>query len=1186
MRIVSVFFIITCLLPSSISAQTPHAARLYGMTQYGSNYSKGSIFHYTPATNTFTTDYNFQIKAKGRTPKCEIVAGNNGKYYGTTSAGGDYNAGVLFEWDSATSVYKDLHNFTGSHGKDARGGMVLYNNKLYGTTNEGGTNNYGVIYEWDIATNTYTKKIDLDSAAGRNPTGSLTVVNNLFYGFTSSGGVNDKGVLFEWNPVTNVYTKQFDFDSIKGSNPVGKLAAYNGKLYAMCNKGGAFDAGTIYQWDYTNNTVTKTFDFNNTNGAFPMGYLSLYNNKFYGTTFEGGIYQTGLSWEHYGVIFEYNPANNVFIKKKDLGFQNGLRGPFGSLTLKDNIFWSTASDDAGTRAGGIFTWNPATNQVVTKYIFFVYTASPCEIEKSAMGYQSFESLLLSGNYLLGSFSAGGGNNFGSIFRYYPDSNQFVHLVNMEATDGSYPKGSLTKLGNKLYGMTFQGGNDHAGNIFEWDLTTQQFKERFQLDGITTGLWPKGSLTFYIGKFYGINSKGKIISGGGFNQRESGDYFSWDPATNIYQSLLSAEDARSTPVLLNNKLYSTAKYPTNDFGGVISAFNPAANTLTNAAYFPISLGNFSSYQGLEGANGVTYYNGKFYGMTTGKVSSGTTPFRGTIYEWDTTTTVITHRYDFTDSIGTYPTGNLLLVGNEFYGLTSNVGNSTLNYPGLFKWNPVTNVLNKLNRNFGDYAFGTPTLSGGKIYYMKEGSFLQILEYDPVLDTTIVVHDEAIPLFQQGGNWNYTNCTRPPSYQQLLEVIPNELPQLSNTPVAQTLCANLTNDVTFTISDADLDTMQFQIISSNIALIPVANISITNVDSNYTLHFVPLANQAGTTIITVTANDGYGGSVNFSFTITVNALPTVSITSTPASGNICEGEFILLNGSGAATYTWTGGVINNNAFIPPVGSTTYTVTGSDANGCSNTNTQTVTVNILPTVSSTITPASTTFCEGETIILNGSGAISYTWSGAVNNNTAFFPPVGTTTYTVTGTDANGCSNINSQTVIVNPGIISSITINSNINQGNIGDAIVYTATTNLINPYVINWYRDNSFQASTTTNSWSTNIVSGNNAVKAILSASSQCLQPDSSESNVFNIKRIDGVSVYPNPTTGEVMVTGLMPDDNIGLYNSIGQRMITTTGKIVISDQNKLQLKNLAAGTYILSIKRNATIFVKKIVKINQ
>ena len=105
-------------------------------------------------------------------------------------------------------------------------------------------------------------------------------------------------------------------------------------------------------------------------------------------------------------------------------------------------------------------------------------------------------------------------------------------------------------------LPIKGGNSHAGNIFEWDLTTQQIKERFQFDGLTTGIWPKGSLTYYNGKFYGINTYGKLIAGNNsFNQRDPGDYFSWNPVSNQYQSLLPANYARGTPVLFNNKLYT-------------------------------------------------------------------------------------------------------------------------------------------------------------------------------------------------------------------------------------------------------------------------------------------------------------------------------------------------------------------------------------------------------------------------------------------------------------------------------------------------------------------------------------------------------------------------------------------------------------------------------------------------------
>ncbi|MCD6069027.1 MAG: hypothetical protein K0S33_3853 [Bacteroidetes bacterium] len=52
-------------------------------------------------------------------------------------------------------------------------------------------------------------------------------------------------------------------------------------------------------------------------------------------------------------------------------------------------------------------------------------------------------------------------------------------------------------------------------------------------------------------------------------------------------------------------------------------------------------------------------------------------------------------------------------------------------------------------------------------------------------------------------------------------------------------------TFTISDADNDTMSFQIASSNTSLIPITTISITNIDSVYTLNYSVVNNQTETT-----------------------------------------------------------------------------------------------------------------------------------------------------------------------------------------------------------------------------------------------------------------------------------------------------------------------------------------------------
>ena len=113
-------------------------------------------------------------------------------------------------------------------------------------------------------------------------------------------------------------------------------------------------------------------------------------------------------------------------------------------------------------------------------------------------------------------------------------------------------------------------------------------------------------------------------------------------------------------------------------------------------------------------------------------------------------------------------------------------------------------------------------------------------------------------------------------------------------------------------------------------------------------------------------------------------------------------------------WDNGVLDGVSFIPPLGTTTYTVTGTDANGCSKTIQVGVTVNDLPTVWA---GTDQSICnDGTTVSLNGSGAATYLWDNGILDGLSFIPPFGTTTFTVTGTDANGCSNTDQVDVTIN--------------------------------------------------------------------------------------------------------------------------------------------------------------------------
>ncbi|PBQ34371.1 hypothetical protein CNR22_22200 [Sphingobacteriaceae bacterium] len=163
------------------------------------------------------------------------------------------------------------------------------------------------------------------------------------------------------------------------------------------------------------------------------------------------------------------------------------------------------------------------------------------------------------------------------------------------------------------------------------------------------------------------------------------------------------------------------------------------------------------------------------------------------------------------------------------------------------------------------------------------------------------------------------------------------------------------------------------------------------------------------VSVTGTNGCRDSA--SKFVTVNPLPMVMANGSATL--ICEGKELLLFGSGAATYSWTNGVINNISFTPQI-SNSYTVTGVDVNGCENSNAVQIDVAPLPTV--TIMGNLNPICAGEKIILTASGASTYSWSTGDSTFTMVKFPTITSTYTVIGTSSDGCSAEFSATQLVN--------------------------------------------------------------------------------------------------------------------------------------------------------------------------
>jgi hypothetical protein len=188
------------------------------------------------------------------------------------------------------------------------------------------------------------------------------------------------------------------------------------------------------------------------------------------------------------------------------------------------------------------------------------------------------------------------------------------------------------------------------------------------------------------------------------------------------------------------------------------------------------------------------------------------------------------------------------------------------------------------------------------------------------------------------------------------------------------------------------------------------------TTYSVNLYP----TGTTVYTVTATNGIGCKTSKIVTVTVNPLPTITITGPTV---LCQGGTTTLTAHGATTYLWSNFSVANSITISPPTNSLYSVTGKDVNGCSNTTTQIITVMPTPTVTiSGLSP----ICQGQSTILTASGGTTYLWSanaGAVTTNTVSVAPMGTTTYSVAGINAGGCNQIVTKTIVVYPAPVVAI-------------------------------------------------------------------------------------------------------------------------------------------------------------------
>ncbi len=322
--------------------------------------------------------------------------------------------------------------------------------------------------------------------------------------------------------------------------------------------------------------------------------------------------------------------------------------------------------------------------------------------------------------------------------------------------------------------------------------------------------------------------------------------------------------------------------------------------------------------------------------------------------------------------------------------------------------------------------------------------------------------------------------------------------------------------------------------------------------------PFPAEEGTTTYTVMGSLlGCEGPADM---ITLAAAPQPEVTASIEPSEICLGESATLMGEGdATTYNWGGGITDGASVSPATpGTYIYTVIGVSDVGCGDTATGTLIVNPIPNVN-----AGTNFavCEDEEVILTGSGALTYTWTGGISDGAPFEVPAGETTYTVTGTNAVGCTDDDEITITgVERPVITAVEITDEFE---LFEGAIDITVSGGSGSYTFEWSNGAITEDISSLGEGTYTVV-----INDITAEKGLCPTEQS-----YTIQRFVGLednslielSAYPNPTNDNVVIA------YSGAFN---YEVVTVDGKTLMAgsavDQEKISMESLANGTYIIKV----------------
>jgi uncharacterized repeat protein (TIGR03803 family) len=405
-----------------------------------------------------------------------------------------------------------------------------------------------------------------------------------------------------------------------GGRPVAGLASSSNVLYGTALLGGRSAQGTVFRIGIDGTGFRTLRDlraantnlsgvFTNSDGINPSGALVILGSTLYGTASQGGTNGSGTVFKlkndgtSFGAIYNFTASNT-----NELGVFTNSDGmnPLAALALSGRVLYGTAFSGGTNGTGTLFKLNNDGTGFAALRSFTAGQTNSAGVLTNLDGINPTGALVVSGNTLYGTASAGGTGGVGTVFKVLKDGTGFSTLRSFTVgttnasglpinIDGMNPQGSLTLAGNVLYGTASGGGRFGSGTIFKMNIDGSGFvilrhflTARTNSSGLLVnndGMNPGGSLILSDNTLFGTTTAGGVAGVGNvfrFNTDATGFrvLHAFTPAA-VNSSGILANSEGANPagalILVDNVLFGTAAAAGRGGAGTVFRLTTTAST---------------------------------------------------------------------------------------------------------------------------------------------------------------------------------------------------------------------------------------------------------------------------------------------------------------------------------------------------------------------------------------------------------------------------------------------------------------------------------------------------------------------------------------------------------------------------------------------------------------------------------